>query len=80
MINQTKMIGEIKIFSGNFEPQGWMFCDGRKLKVSRYEILFSILGISYGGDSEYFNLPNLSHPSGVKYIICVEGDYPQRSL
>lgn len=80
MMNQSKIIGEIKLFSGNFEPQGWMFCDGRRLKVTRYEILFSILGISYGGDSEYFNLPNLSDISGVKYIICVEGEYPQRSL
>lgn len=80
MMNQSKIIGEIKLFSGNFEPQGWMFCDGRRLKVTRYEILFSILGISYGGDSEYFNLPNLSDISGVKYIICVEGEYPQRAL
>ena len=80
MMNQSKIIGEIKLFSGNFEPQGWMFCDGRRLKVTRYEILFSILGISYGGDSEYFNLPNLPDIFGVKYIICVEGEYPQRSL
>jgi microcystin-dependent protein len=74
------IIGEIKMFSGSFEPQGWMFCDGRKLKSSRYELLFSILGLSHGGDGVYFNLPNISDVSGVKYIICIEGEYPQMSL
>lgn len=79
-MNQSKIIGEVKLFSGNFEPQGFMLCDGRRLKITRHEILFSILGISYGGDSEYFNLPNLQDISGVKYIICVQGDYPQRNI
>lgn len=70
------LIGEIKLFAGNFEPKGWMFCDGRQLKVSRNQSLFSIIGISYGGDADNFNLPNLPEFNGVKYIICVEGIYP----
>jgi microcystin-dependent protein len=68
-------IGEIKIFAGNFEPEGWMFCDGRTLSSTRHPLLFSIVGIMYGGDDQNFNLPNLNKPD-LRYIICCDGEYP----
>ena len=71
-------IGEIKMFSGDFEPNGWMFCDGRSLLRSNYPLLFSILGVMYGGENNNFKIPNISDLNGVKYIICVEGNYPER--
>lgn len=53
-------IGEIRLFAGNYEPQGWMFCDGRSLPVSQYSTLYELLGTTYGGDgSTTFNLPDL---------------------
>jgi microcystin-dependent protein len=53
-------VGEIRIFSGLFQPQNWLFCDGRILQIDKFQILFSILGNTYGGDSLYsFALPNL---------------------
>ncbi len=73
-------IGEIKIFGGDFEPKGWMFCDGRTLSSSRHPLLFSILGVMYGGNDNSFNLPNIPDLNGVRYIICVEGTYPERHI
>ena len=54
------IIGEIKLFSGNFEPFGWMFCDGRLLPIRDHLTLFSIVGNAYGGDGlTTFGLPDL---------------------
>jgi microcystin-dependent protein len=53
-------IGEIRMFAGNFPPNGWMFCDGQTLPISENEALFQLIGTTYGGDGEEtFNLPNL---------------------
>ncbi|GLQ80219.1 tail Collar domain-containing protein [Mesorhizobium huakuii] len=54
-------VGEIRMFAGNFNPNGWMFCQGQTLPISEYETLFQLIGTTYGGDGqETFNLPNLS--------------------
>lgn len=54
------MIGVIKIFAGNFAPQGWLFCDGSLLPISQYQALYSLLGLTYGGDGRTtFGLPDL---------------------
>jgi microcystin-dependent protein len=53
-------VGELRIFAGNFEPAGWMFCKGQTLPISENETLFQLLGTTYGGDGqETFNLPDL---------------------
>lgn len=53
-------MGEIAIFCGNFEPQGWAFCDGRELAISEHDALFTLIGTTYGGDGEStFCLPDL---------------------
>ena len=53
-------MGIVKIFGGNFAPQGWMFCDGSLLAISQYDALFTILGTTYGGDGvNTFALPDL---------------------
>ncbi len=53
-------IAEIRIFAGNFAPQGWAFCEGQLLPISQNTALFSIVGTTYGGDGEtVFGLPNL---------------------
>ncbi|QOC22935.1 phage tail protein [Wenzhouxiangella sp. AB-CW3] len=53
-------IGEIRIFAGNFAPSGWKFCDGSLLPVSENEVLFQLIGTSYGGDGQTtFALPDL---------------------
>lgn len=53
-------LGEIRIFAGNFAPQGWAFCNGDLLSISEYEALFMIVGTTYGGDGQTtFALPDL---------------------
>jgi microcystin-dependent protein len=54
-------VGEIRMFGGNFAPNGWMFCEGQTLPISENEVLFQLIGTTYGGDGrETFNLPNLA--------------------
>jgi len=54
------LVGEIKMFAGNFAPAGWMFCEGQLLPISEYETLFNLIGTTYGGDGqETFALPDL---------------------
>ena len=59
MIIET-YIGEIRAFTGNFAPDGWMVCDGTLLSASQYRDLFSVVGTTYGGDGKpYFALPDM---------------------
>jgi microcystin-dependent protein len=53
-------VGEIRIFTGNFAPTGWLFCNGQILPIQQNTALFSLLGTFYGGDGKStFALPNL---------------------
>jgi microcystin-dependent protein len=54
------MIGEIRMFGGNFAPRSWALCEGQLLAISQNQALFSILGTTYGGDGRTtFALPDL---------------------
>jgi microcystin-dependent protein len=58
--SQEGMIGEVRLFAGNFAPRGWAKCEGQLLPISSYSALFSILGTTYGGDGRTtFALPDL---------------------
>ena len=53
-------VGEIRIFSFNFPPKGWAFCNGQFLPINQNQALFSLLGTTYGGNGQTtFALPNL---------------------
>jgi len=53
-------VGEIRMFGGSFAPAGWAFCDGSLQAISENEVLFTLIGTTYGGDGEStFALPNL---------------------
>lgn len=52
--------GEIRLFGGNFAPLNWAFCNGQLLSISDYDVLYTLLGTTYGGDGvNTFGLPNL---------------------
>ena len=54
-------IGEIRMFSCKFAPQGWASCNGAYLPIRAYPGLFSVIGTTYGGNgSTTFALPNLA--------------------
>lgn len=40
-------------------PVGWHLCDGTSLPINGNEVLFSLIGTTYGGDGTNFNLPDL---------------------
>lgn len=71
-------VGEIRMFGGNFAPNGWMFCEGQLLPISENETLFQLIGTMYGGDGQStFALPDLqgriplhfgTGPDGITYI------------
>lgn len=52
--------GEIKMWSTNTAPSGWLLCDGSAVSRTTYAVLFSVIGIIYGAGngSTTFNLPN----------------------
>jgi microcystin-dependent protein len=56
----TSYTGEIRMFGGNFAPAGWFFCEGQLLPISEYDMLFNLIGTTYGGDGQNtFALPDL---------------------
>ena len=53
-------VGEVRIFAGDFAPNGWALCNGQLLPISQNTALFSLLGTAYGGDGQStFALPDL---------------------
>src|SRR3712207_3040984 len=43
-----------------FAPKGWAFCSGQLLPINQNQALFSLLGITFGGNGQTtFALPNL---------------------
>lgn len=53
-------IGEVRLFAGNFPPQGWAFCDGSLIPIFEYDALFALIGTTYGGDGQNtFAVPDL---------------------
>ncbi len=56
----SPFVAEIRIFTFNFAPKGWAFCDGQLMAISQNTALFSLLGTTYGGNgTSNFALPNL---------------------
>src|SRR5690349_18357172 len=53
-------VGEIRMFAGNFAPVGWALCDGQLLPIAENDVLFALIGTTYGGDGQTtFALPDL---------------------
>ncbi len=53
-------VGEIRMFAGTFAPEGWADCDGQILRISGNEMLFDLIGTTFGGDGvSTFALPDL---------------------
>jgi microcystin-dependent protein len=45
-------------FPTSFVPPGWIPCDGRAANTTQQDLLFAIIGYSYGGSGASFNLPD----------------------
>src|SRR5438067_6217126 len=57
---RSPYVGEIRMFGGNFAPVGWALCQGQILPISENDVLFNLIGTTYGGDGQNtFALPDL---------------------
>lgn len=52
-------IGEVRLFAGVFAPANWLFCNGGLVTTSDYQLLYAVIGNTYGGDGNMFAVPNL---------------------
>jgi len=56
----TPFVGEIRQFGFPRIPTGWQACDGSLLQIAQYDVLFNLLGTTYGGDGvTTFGVPDL---------------------
>ncbi|HEV7284221.1 MAG TPA: tail fiber protein [Kaistia sp.] len=54
-------LGTVMIWAPNFAPRGWAFCQGQIMAISTNSALFSLLGVTYGGNGQTtFGLPQLA--------------------
>src|SRR5690554_6815403 len=52
-------LGEIRMMSFNFAPNGWATCDGWLLPINQNQALFALLGTRFGGNgTTVFALPD----------------------
>lgn len=57
---EPPFISEIRLMSFSFAPSGWALCNGQLLPINQHQMLFSLLGIAFGGDGAVnFCLPDL---------------------
>lgn len=53
-------VGEVRLFAFSRIPSGWFACDGSLQSVNNYQLLFTLLGTTFGGDGvTTFGLPDM---------------------
>ena len=52
------LTGDTKMSFVTDDHMGWMKCDGRGLDTTAYNLLFQVVGYTFGGSGATFNLPN----------------------
>lgn len=53
-------VGEIRLFGFPRIPDGWLACDGSLKSIANYDVLYALLGTTFGGDGiNTFGLPDL---------------------
>ncbi|BDI33576.1 tail Collar domain-containing protein [Capsulimonas corticalis] len=78
-------LSEIRVFSFNFPPNGWAFCNGAIVQVQQNPLLYQLIGNTYGGTApNSFALPNLSGSTpihmGGDYALGAAGGKPDNLL
>ena len=83
-------VGEIRLFAFPRIPNEWVACNGQLLSIAQYQVLFALLGTTYGGDGiTTFGVPDLrgrlpisSGPSnqGNTYVLGQSGGEEAHTL
>lgn len=74
------IIGEIKLFTYDNVPGGFLKCCGQSLEIHHYPKLYMMVGEKYGReDALHFNVPDLrdNTPHGMSYCIAYKGEIPK---
>lgn len=58
-LSADQFIGEIRPYAGKNVPAGWNLCDGKALFIHEHDILFALIGYTFGGANSLFHLPDL---------------------
>jgi len=53
------IVGELRVFAFDTVPDGWLRCDGFPRSKTNYPKLFDVIGYTYGGSGDTFNVPDL---------------------
>lgn len=54
-------VGEVRIFAGAYTPLDWADCNGQLLSIAQNQVLFAVIGATYGGDGHNnFAVPKLN--------------------
>ena len=49
------------MFPYSYVPDGWAVCDGSGFQISEHELLYSLIGTTYGGDGvTTFRVPDIA--------------------
>ncbi len=75
-------VGEVKLWSGETTPSGWLECNGASLVRTSYARLFSIIGTNFGtADGTHFNIPDLrgKFPRGWDHAAANDPDRAART-
>lgn len=70
--HEKPVAGDTKTSFVNADHLGWLNCNGRGLNTTTYNLLFQVIGYTFGGSGTTFNLPN---PGG-KVTGSVNPTYP----
>lgn len=70
--HEKPVAGDIKMSFVGYDHLGWIKCDGRSLSTAQFNFLFQVLGYTFGGSGDTFNLPD---PQG-KVTGSVNVTYP----
>lgn len=69
-------LGQIMLTGFAFAPKGFALCNGQLLPIAQNQPLFSLLGITYGGDGRTtFALPNLQSCTPVGAGSSADGSW-----
>lgn len=69
-------LGEIRMFGFNFPPKDWALCNGQEMPIADNAALYSLLGITFGGDGRnMFKLPDLRGRTPIHINPAQEATY-----
>lgn len=67
-VAQDNFVGQVQQFATSWCPDGWHRADGSLLAIAQYDVLFSLIGTTYGGNGTVtFALPDLRTRMPVGY-------------